>query len=690
MKKKINWILFLIIIFTFFALEVGIYRFSSGELKLFFKRSEIVFLCTFFISLYCFFEYEKINFYIHKYRWWIALGIFAFCVLNCFNLSSIGQFDFWIQPGQGSEYIFPVFGQSRAIRSDEWMVTVPRVLGGSYSNYKGINNLACATKYNNWVSTGGIMWDYAELAIPSNWGYLLFGATYGLSFSWSYKLIFGFMFWYELFIILSKNKKDLSLFGATLIWFSTFNFWWSFVNQLLSGAAIIVLFYYYIKANKSILRLFLGLMLAIAGADFCIGLYPAWQVPMGYIILSILIWMIIDQKPWLKFSKKDWAIFLINICFMISIIARFLIVDSAYIDAIQKTVYPGARISYGGFSLNKLLGYFYVMLASVGVIENPCEIGCVPIAFPLGFILITCVLFKEKGKNSLLLCLLVPMIILLCYCSFELPHNIAKSLLLTYSTPSRAADFLGVLLLIVIVVCLSEIFEKNVAINYFEAAVIVLLSILPATFYCLGLENRRKYILAIILLAIVSIILLTFIICNEKKWNSTNFSILLISLCLFINAMMVNPIMVGTDAIFSKPLAKKIKEIVDVDKDSKWIALYSLVLPNYLISCGASTINSTNFIPNFKMWEILDPEKEYEEVWNRYSHMVMYLSDDKKSNYCLDSGDLMSFVISKSDFRKLEIDYVVSPSKVNDSWKDTLEEVYNEGNIFIYKSVYSN
>ena len=44
------------------------------------------------------------------------------------NFSSIGMFDNYVQPGQGSEFVTPVYGETHSIRSDEWAVSTPRYL----------------------------------------------------------------------------------------------------------------------------------------------------------------------------------------------------------------------------------------------------------------------------------------------------------------------------------------------------------------------------------------------------------------------------------------------------------------------------------------------------------------------------------------------------------------------------------
>ena len=690
-KKEYNWLLFGIL--TIIAIFTSLYvlKCLPGGKKMFFRRCEIIFLLYAFFCLHCFFEVNSIYETMHKYRWIIYFALLVFFVANCLNLSSLGMFDVYIQNGKGSEFINPLFGRSRAIRSDEWMVNVPRVLSGTYFNYSGINDVVNATRYNSLVATGSIIRDYAILADPSKWGYLLFGAEYGLSFFWGYKLIYGFAFWYELFLILTKNKRLLSIFGTSLVWFSTFNMWWSIVNQLISGAAILVLFFYFLKSKNSYIRLLIGMALAIAGADYCMNLYPAWQVPMGYIILSIMIWMIITEKPWKTFCKKDWLFFAVDVAFMLSIILRYLQVDATYMEAIQKTVYPGSRVSYGGNSIKKLLGYFYVLFASLWDIDNPCEIGCFPVGFPLAYILMADVLFKEKKKNNLLFFLFVPLVILTCYCTFELPKIIAKVLLLTYSIPARAVDYLGLLLVIILIVCLSEVYENKVEINLLESTIIVLISVCPAIAYSVSYTSQKREIVAIIFVGILAIISLISILSKvDKKYFNFKISTVFVSVCLTLNAMLVNPIMVGVDVILSKPAAKKVQEIAKKDHNGKWIALDSLASSNFLIACGAPTINSTNFIPNFGLWKKLDPDNKYEEVWNRYAHMAVSLSQTDESEFLVRAGDFIACVLSEEDLKKTGVKYLFSQSEIMGSWEDMVTEIYHEDNVYIYQINYNS
>ena len=676
-------------IFTFlgFLVIFGLYLnncYSSISFGLFLKRVEIISMILLFIAINIFYDRKKLYSFLYKYRWIIYFIILIFCVINKFNNSSIGMYNQIIQPGKGTDYINPVFGMPRNIRSDEWLVGLPRAMSASYNSFGKYNTKVMAMNLNGLVASG-IMRDFAALYHPANYGFYFLGMEYGESFCWSYNLIFGFAFWFELFLILTKEKKILSLFGAVLIWFSPFNMWWSICGLLLSGAAIVVLFYHFVNEDSKIRRFFFGTCLAIAGADYICALYPAWQVPMGFIVLSLMIWILISNKKWMKFDKKDWLIFTIDILFMFSIVARYLYVDKDYIDAIGKTLYPGARVDYGGLSIPKLFGYFTSELSIFGGIGNPCEAGVIFGAFPLGIILAIIVQVKEKGKNILMWCLMPVLLLLIMYCSIGLPPIIAKVFLMTNSTRFRAVDFLGVLsgiLLIVSIGFLQE--EDNKKLKLWQSILIVVLSMGPSINYSLKILEDSRFTLFVIILSIITICGSIFIITDIKDKLIGKSCCVLSTICLIMFGLYVNPLMVGIDAITSKPAAKKIHEIVSKDEDSKWIAIDSFYNQGFTLACGAPTINSTNFIPNFEMWEKLDPNKENEEVWNRYAHIIISLSDSDKSTCSLNYMDSLTLELSTNDIDKVGIKYIFAQHEIEGKWSEYLEKIYSEDGVWIY------
>lgn len=683
LAKKKHWILFALVTIMMVLLTIRSMAYLEGRVGIFFHRFEIILLLYIFLSMHCFLDIRKMYDWIYKYRVWIAIGIFIFAVANCYTLSSVAMYNSYIQPNNISEYSSPIFGQVRPIRSDEWMVSLSRIIAGSYNQYGATNDIVRGTLASGISATGGLYLDYSALRFPASWGYYLFGAAYGNSFYYSFELIFGALLTFELCMILTKGKKLYSVFGTAIIWFSTFNLWWSIVSLLLAFMGMIVFFFYTIKANKWYTRLLFGSMLAISGAEFCTNLYPAWQVPFGWIALALMIWILIDNQEWKKFSRIDWLIIVIDIVFMASIILRFFQVDADYIKAVTETVYPGKRISYGGYALDKPLGYVVASIMSIREVGNAPEAGTFFGTFPLGLIIPFIVLKREKWKNSLLWCLFVPTVVFLVYCTIGLPPIFAKLFLLTNSTPGRAVDALGLCTALLTIASLSEM-ENCGHLNWLWSCIVAVICGAIAIVDNFGLY--KDTLLTIIIIAeIITSVGIVLLLANIKDIVRKYF-ILFMTLILFADGVLIHPVTVGLDAIYKKPLYSEVRNIIDNSSNrTVWIGTDSLANQNYLISCGAPTLNSTNYIPNKDVWKVLDPENQIEQTWNRYAHLNIILSDEDQTNVTLIAADLINVEISIKDFEKLNVDYILSSAKAPSLYDDILEEVYSEDGSIIYK-----
>ena len=481
------------------------------------------------------------------------------------------------------------------------------------------------------------------------------------------------------------GKKLLSLFGSSLIWFSMFTMWWSIVSYLLTAPAIIVLFYYFIKEQNRLKRLLIGALLAMAGAHYIVSLYPAWQVPMGWIMVSLMAWVLAEDTSWMKYKLVDWAIFAADVLFMVSIVARYLYVDQEYLTAIMNTVYPGSRVSYGGYALDKLLGYYASYITPLGGYPNPCEMSVIFGVFPLGFALMAYVQYKCKFRNKLLWFLFVPTMILFCYASFELPQIVAKLLMLTYSIPVRVADYLGVALAYILIVCISEIIDQDGMPYYLSFAICGLCSIPAIMNTWANNAGLKMYLLAVVV--VLSLIMEGIIVAGKKNSKIWTVTMAIGAFCFAVDGLSVNPVTVGLDALTSKPVYAEIRQIVEKEPESRWAALDNIATGNYLLSAGAPTINSVNFIPNMDLWKKLDPKGEHEEVYNRYAHFILSLSETGETDYNLIQADLMQITVNEKDFDLMDLDYIYSNEPVKGIWKDKMELLYDHNGSMIYKVI---
>ena len=82
---------------------------------------------------------------------------------------------------------------------------------------------------------------------------------------------------------------------------------------------------------------------------------------------------------------------------------------------------------------------------------------------------------------------------------------------------------------------------------------------------------------AIIALAIVFTVITIVVFCVKEHDRLKNVALLSLAGIVFLSGIWSLTVNVGTDAIYSKPLAKKVCEITSEDKDGKWVMLDSWV-----------------------------------------------------------------------------------------------------------------
>ena len=569
---------------------------------------------------------KKMCEFIFDKRFYIAVGIFLILVIMRVNFSSIGMFDNYVQPGQGSEFVTPVYGETHSIRSDEWAVSTPRYLTAKYTDYGKYNYIIMGKQTENIAQTG-LYKSYSALAKPQTWGYYLFGDSIGMSVEWCFPFILLIVMSIQFFYIIAGKNKVLAVTGGVMVAFSGYEMWWMNVEYLSCGLTALVCIYYFINAEKTWQRMVLSPCIAILGAEYITILYPAFQVPSGYVYFGIVVWMVVSS--WDNFKKiklKEWLVFAASMLFMASIVIVYLKDRSTYVTEIMNTIYPGSRVSTGGYSLYKMFEY----VATI-------------------------------------------------YCTVGFPLIVARLTLFSYVPEERAADLLGLLQVILLIRCIYVCRENRYKVN----PVIVVVPMLISCYYSWK-EARTVYDItesggmlqyAIIALAIVFTVITIVVFCVKEHDRLKNVALLSLAGIVFLSGIWSLTVNVGTDAIYSKPLAKKVCEITSEDKDGKWVMLDSWVESMYLAACGAPTINTCNNVPNWDLWNILDPQKENEYCYNRFAHMLLTLTEED-TNEELVQQDLLQLNLNYKDAEKIGVKYIASRT-YNDDFDKVLEKYYN-------------
>lgn len=640
-----------------------------------------------FILFYLFFSnIKKYGNIIFKWRYLIALSVLAICVLLKLNGSSIG---IWSRLLPGALDNDVLLGTSRAIRSDEYAVNTP-LLFSQFYNKTGIfpyfSDTVRAVPTDMFIIYGQPVLDIAVLFRPFHWGYLLLGLERGFSFFWCARFIVLFVVSFELFMILTNTSKKLAFAGALLISLAPIIQWWFAINGLVEmlvfGELFVIMIHNYMRTESYKLRLLFSVLLAICGGGYILVFYPSWQVPLGYVFLTLIICVFFSNKNDFKFSlKNDIPIILIFLFILGSGMVYVFSKSGDTISAVMNTDYPGSRLEVGGGFFNLLFNYpinLFFPLKNYDLASNVCEISVFFDFFPLGIIIALIVLFKERKKDVFLIGFIICFIILLLYCSVSWPPFLSKLFLLSNSQPARAFLSVGFLNILILVRSMSLMDTKF---NIFVSLLIALIISSFAIFKSFNINNN--YFEYKMLIIVIPIILFSIYFALRKSYD------LFLAICVlvaFFGGVLVNPIRQGTDVIYDNELTREIYNISH-DNDGIWLVdNMDYPIPNLPIMVGAPTINSTSVYPSLETWQKIDCDKEYEKVYNRYAHINVVLTQDN-DEFQLVAPDHFRLNLNIDSVNKLSVKYILSNRDINkfSDEKVTFNEIYSVGNLKIFE-----
>lgn len=620
----------------------------------------VVFLISFALLFFGFRFLAPAGAFLYRWRYAVALTVLAACVLLNLSGSSIGCWTGVLADQQDGGLLL---GVNRGVRSDEWAVNTPMAFAQYYDPqgaYPYFGQVMRGAVTDSFIVYGQPVWDIAALFRPFHWGYLLLGAERGLSFFWCARLIALFMVTFELGMLLTGKKKPFALACALLITFSSQVQWWFAVNGLVEmlvfGELAVIIVHHFMVTKKIWARILLMVGLALCGGAYILTFYPSWQVPLGYVFLALILGVVItDRKECDFFWKRDIPIVLLFVVLLAGSMAYVFSKSLDTVKIVMNTAYPGARVATGGGFSARLFHYPATLLfplTEANLPGNPCELAVFYDFFPAGIILSLMVILKEKKRDPLLICMLAVQALLLAYCTFQFPELLSKALLLSFSQASRAFLAVGVINILLLVRGMALLKTR---ISPLLAGILALvLGVL------IGLACQRNfpaYLSVLKTVCVTSVVVIGFYVIfrrHGKLFLCGSFLIVLVS------GVLVNPVRQGAALLQQDSLIQEIQQVTQ-NEPGTWIvdnAGYPVI--NLPAIAGAPTINSTNVYPDLERWRQLDPDGSNEEIYNRYAHILITLSDDEPTGFDLKQADVFKLTLNVEDLPVLGNRYILT------------------------------
>ena len=627
--------------------------------------------------------------FIIKWRYLIALIVFVLCVVFKIHGSSINEYNrlFSNYDEYSSESL--VLGKSRSIRSDDWLVQTPYYMSQYYNDYDKDNELVTLSGQDMLVAQNAPVKDITMIAKPFTWGYLMFGNEYGLSWYWCSKIILLILLSFEACMIITKKNKKVALLGTIMISFAPAVQWWFVphaVDVFFWGLALFVTAYHFFITEKLWRWLFMCL-LSCSAITFVMVLYPPLQVPIGLAMAALLVACLLRDKKEITFKKKDiWRIVVMAL-FVLMVLGWVIWNSKDALMALNDTIYPGKRVSLGG---GQGLGGLFTDLTSFLLpfrqitYSNNSEVSSF-IQFAPIFLMLYPVIWKKMKRDKNIIVgntLLVCIIVMFVFMSIGFPELLAKLTLFSYVDSFRMKLAYGLVAVLFTIWGIDMIWKKQIFTKKQIFGAIALFGLLYVCFVGskeLSYAGWKYYGVLILGLMVLAFLML-------KRFRK----LFLVSMTgvMLVAGATVNPIARGTSALFDHPLEQKINEIAKEDKDAYWLSVNGILLQQLAIANGARMLNAVNFYPDMEKWKILDPSGEYSDIYNRYAHILVYLTEDTTEFLTGSAPDNFTLKLSCKDALKWPTKYLLSVGKIN-ACTNNFKEIYKdtEGDFYIYERV---
>lgn len=647
----------------------------------------------------------------YKYLIYPIIVLLAVVILSLLNLngSSIGRYSQVLFPTQEDKNV--IFGFPRAIRSDEFLFSTPILISQDINNEPIIN-----TDIGEGTNIGYLhnmpTRDIFTIFEPASWSFLFTDNT-DLSFAiyWWIRIAIMLLGTYLLLLELTNQNLFLSVSGSLLFLVTPFIQWWLSADPMAPIGLISFGIFFFIKLLKCkgiIVHIIYSIALAYTIIAFGLILYPAFQVPLGIIAICIAIGVLINQRKIYLTNKKDFILFVSSLIFSLGIViifaTLFYLSFKDVISIVMNTSYPGARfISAGQGNIYTLLssGFYDILMqmdSNGAPYANQCEASnffmiFIPLLIWLPYKNI--LLAKNKKRIDILgISIATPLLLFSLWSLLPLPDFISKYTALYMVPPQRlliGIGFLNYLLILHMLSCNIYKFDKKKLLDkillIFLILITAILSFLTGKYlYSL---NPTFFVHPTIVSPIIKISLVTFLVPTLLFLLLKQFKVLFIAIFLLfglVSTIYINPLYKGVDILTETDLANYITDLSTKD-DSKWIIYGDHHYAQYALANNANLINGIHSYPQFRIWSILDPQKKYYDIYNRYAHIIFSDYEEGEDTIVQIQNDALQVNISpcSHQLKNLGVKYILSTIDFKDNSCLIKEKDFGNATVYLLR-----
>lgn len=565
----------------------------------------------------------------------LAFFVF-FGILTACEISGSSTGTYWWTFGTGLDPNL-IAGIPRPIRSDEWLVQQSWVVSQYYQGFPSLNGKFPGgfdvTILNNLPSH-----DWSVAFRPDLWGYLAFGLNVGLAWQWWTPAIILLSGVYLLVVTVLPRRPMLALGIAISVYFTPFVQWWG-ASVWSVGIPLLILagMLWTIKERRLLPRLAWAVAMGYFAITLGMTLYVPFIYPSALVVTLITLGFLAE---YISQNKPGFKIILVRIIPAISaivaagiILVLYLKTRQSTIDTFLNTTYPGERHSATG-SLGLIDPFFTNLMGAPwaeallfhqteGLGANSSEASTVILMavflFPVIFAWALSSLRKGRETNWPLVAYSVAMLLIILYLIVPGWDELASWLFLDRIPPERFRIVFVVLFPVSLVLTIREIgrHSRRVFLTASVASLFAAGSSIYITWLNLNMQNSPVLVVAHFWLLNVVLILTACTLIYFRK--TVGIAVAALMIAVLFTGIAINPIYQGLFDLTKTSVGKEVSKINSL-RPGNWISAGSIAMA-VITESQVKAFSGVQTYPSENLWGKIDPDKFFENNWNRLGHI---------------------------------------------------------------------
>jgi hypothetical protein len=570
--------------------------------------------------------------------WFPILVVLGVVVLSALSLSGTSSGEWTNRLALGPDHNL-LAGQPRPIRGDEWYVqsswVVSQVDLGLPTTNPVFPGGMDATVFNDLPSK-----DWSTLFRPHLWALMMFPLDQGMAARW---WVPGALVLIAVYCFVVSVLPRSSLLGValafTLLWQPSVQWWWLPVTllPLAFAFAAMTAVVWCVRSDRLAGPILWSVVTGYLAVTMVMSIYVPYMVGSILAAAAFGIGYLVHAGRTKERSPRVLLRRLVPLgvaaCGAGLVSLAWVLTRRDTISAVLGTVYPGQRTVPPGESgradlVDLLSAPFQRSLqlplewglagGSQSESSSPLLLGLF-LAVPLGGVLIS-TWRRHRRVDWLVSAVLAVQAITLAYLFVPGWGPVARLLLLDRSSPQRLRSVFAIMAVVSIVVLADRLRSSGWKVPWSAAVVGGGTALLASAFVWRELDaSGSPLVPSLYALSITALLAAAVVLVSRRL---VTMGAVLVLICSAVIGVGVNPLYRGVvDLRNDSEAGRAVHRIAERDPDAAWVGVGSLLSTATLMQTGTYGYSGIQTYPPTLMWDRIDPQHRYEQVWNRLAHV---------------------------------------------------------------------